>query len=52
MLRTIENLRRIYPNATDAELQRYIDLRDEGHSWYAAKVMSGLGDPDDEEEKE
>lgn len=30
-------------SAEDA--QRYLDLRDEGHSQYAASVMAGIADP-------
>ena len=26
---------------------RYIELRDEGHSQYAAKIMAGIADPDE-----
>lgn len=50
MERTIENLRKIYPQSTDTDLQLYIDLRDDGHSAYQAKLMAGLTDPDDHEE--
>jgi hypothetical protein len=35
-------------SAEDA--QRYLDLREEGHSTYAASVMSGLADPYVEED--
>lgn len=28
---------------------RYLDLRDEGHNQYAASVMAGIRDPDDNE---
>ncbi len=45
MERTIENLRTVYPFATDGDLQRYIDLRDEGYPSHVARVMAGLSDP-------
>lgn len=52
MERTIENMRKMYPTASDADLQRYIDLRDEGYSAYAARLMAGLSDPDSLDEGE
>lgn len=27
--------------------QRFLDLREEGYTMYQAKLMSGLGDPDE-----
>jgi hypothetical protein len=39
-----------YPNATDETIQRYCDLRDEGHSQYAAGLMAGLTDPPDDDQ--
>lgn len=45
MERTLENLRTVYPHASDDVLLRYIDLRDEGYSGFAARMMAGLADP-------
>jgi hypothetical protein len=39
-----------YPDAADETIQRYCDLRDEGHSQYAALLMAGLADPPEEDE--
>jgi len=50
MVRTLENLRLVWPHASDEDIERYIVLRDEGHSAYSAKLMAGLCDPDDETE--
>ncbi|UBB19523.1 hypothetical protein [Comamonas odontotermitis] len=35
-------------NGCDSDTaQRYLDLLDEGYSWYQAAVMSGMRDPDE-----
>lgn len=37
-------------SCTVEDARRYIELRDEGHSQYAASVMAGLADPHDDSE--
>lgn len=46
VVRTMETLQLAYPEASCESLQRYMDLRDEGHQRHAALVMAGLRDPD------
>lgn len=50
--RTIEGLRLAYPNASTETLQLYIDLREEGYSAHAAKLMAGLTDPEEDHDYE
>lgn len=50
MERTLENLRNTYPFASDEDLYRYMDLRDEGYPAYQARVMCGLCDPDEQDD--
>ena len=48
LIRTLENLRQVYPKASDDNIQYYINLRDEGHDKYYSEVRSGLRASDDE----
>lgn len=45
-VRTVPNVMQHF-GCTAEEAQRYIDLRDEGHSSYASSLMAGLSDPEE-----
>lgn len=46
IVRSPKEIMRVY-NVDFDTAERYCDLRDEGYSTYAAKVMSGISDPDE-----
>lgn len=40
-------LKERFPEASEDDLQRYLDLREEGYRHHEALLMSGLSDPPD-----
>jgi hypothetical protein len=49
IIRTLPNIMKAYA-CSEETAQRYMDLRDEGHSIEQAKLMAGLSDPHEEDD--